>query len=255
MATHRSRSVEDLPPSQRVAGIYGNPYGTDDWKTASKRRVTLLPPDFRCAPQLLQKDSHLYKGVAKAPGGMYNYDNMAELEEEPLIREHEDDDRDRPDHRRKTHFELQAASAIIDVDSAYCPGGQARTKAEAMNRHSVRSRVGRRAYAECAGHPMFATNWDSSLTRKHDLAISLPPGVAEKIQQKAWKQVERSLRGTKTGFMVQPEIVPGCTNSSLNMSNVDSSLLSKFGSTYSLPHQKQEKRRSRRPKENRFPPV
>merc|ERR1712046_519985 len=108
---------------------------------------------------------------------------MGQLPEEPLVSEMRQDDDVCTDFRRKTHFELQAASAIIDVDSAYVPGGQARTKAEAMFRHNERNHNNRRAHAEFPGHPLFATNFDSSLTRKHDLAINLPRGVGEKIQR------------------------------------------------------------------------
>merc|ERR1711988_1972210 len=144
-AKSRSRSVMD--GSARGTSIHGDVYGTDDWKTSSKRRVTMLPPDFRCSPQLRMQDSSLYRGQATAPGALYNYDNITELPEQPLIddapKASPDDHSD--DYRRKTHFELQAASAIIDVDSAYVPGGQARTKAESLFRTAQRSRNGRRA--------------------------------------------------------------------------------------------------------------
>merc|ERR1712196_139908 len=162
------------------------------------------------------------------------------LDEEPLISDVRDVRAEDvcTDFRRKTHFELQAASAIIDVDSALVPGGQARTRVEAMFRHNARSQNGRRAYSECVGHPFFATNWDSALTRKHNIAIALPPGVGEKIQKKAWRQVEKALQQGKRGFAVQPELVPQCSNSSLNVNNLDSSLTRKFASSFLLRNKK-----------------
>lgn len=220
--------------TQRSKSVHGNVYGSASWKEQSNRRVSMLPPDFRGSGKaLLQHDSELFRGHARAPGGMYNYDNMGPLEEEPLISDIRAEDLC-TDFRRKTHFELQAASAIIDVDSAYVPGGQARTKAEAMFRHNARDQNQRRAHAEFPGHPHFATNWDSSLTRKHDLAINLPRGVGEKIQRRAWRQVERAMKGGKSGFSVQPELVPKCGKSSFDMFNVDSSLTRKFGSSMAL---------------------
>lgn len=246
--TNRSRSAADAVHHQRAQGVYGDIYGSDDWKNnidrGGNRRVTMLPPDFRCSPQLRQQDSALYRGQATAPGGMYNYDNIKELPEEPLISDapRESPDSHAMDNRRKTHFELQAATAIIDVDSAYVPGGQARTKAESMFRAGVRSRNGRRAYPEYPGHHYFATRWDSALTRKHDIAIALPPGVAEKIQERAWKQVERTLRNGKTGFAIQPELVPKCSTTSLNMHNVDSSLTRKFGSSFLISDNRSKKK-------------
>jgi len=243
--TQRSRSALD---TSRTQGTYGDVYGSTDWRGRSNRRVTMLPPDYRSSPQLRQHDSALYRTQATAPDGFYNYDNLT-VPEEPLIDNHpklSPDERDNMDFRRKTHFELQAASAIIDVDSSYVPGGQARTKAEQIFRTDrSHSRNGRRAYAEQSGHPYFSTSWDSSLTRKHDLAIVLPPGVAEKIQEKAWKSVERTLRNGKTGFAVQPELVPGCSSTSLNMSNVDSSLTRKFASSFVMQKSKKKRSRSR----------
>jgi len=236
----RSQSVTEGIHSQRSPGVYGDVYGTSEWKNQSKRRVTMLPPDFRCSPSLRLNDSELYRKHAVAPGGMYNYESMANLPEEPLISDvarratRVNDDDGFQDFRRKTHFELQAASAIIDVDSAYAPGGPARCKAEGIFRHSMRSRNGRRAYAESVGHPFFATNWDSHLTKKHDLAIALPPGMAEKIKKKAWRSVEKSLKNGKTGFCVQPELVPRHSGCERNMFNIDSSLTRKFGSSFQV---------------------
>lgn len=258
MPTHRSQSVDVGQLSQRTKGNFGNLYGSEDWKNQSRRRVTMLPPDFRGNPGMRNNDSELYRThAAVAPGAMYNYDDMNELAEEPLISDyarrvppvHADEDENAlRDFRRKTHFELQSASAIIDVDSAYVPGGQARTKAEAIFRHSVRSRNGRRAYSESVGHPHFAANWDSFLTRKHDLAIALPPGVAEKIKKKAWRSVERQLKAGKTGFCYQPELVPRHSGKENNMFMTDSSLTRKFGSSFCVADRQNKKK-------EKLPPV
>lgn len=66
----------DHPPTPRLRWQGGVPYGSQQWKNASKKRVRLLPPDMRSrsANDWLNKtDSSLLSGTCVAAGGHYNY--------------------------------------------------------------------------------------------------------------------------------------------------------------------------------------
>ena len=71
------------------------------------------------------------------------------------------------------------------------PGGASRAKQDWEEKFAQRKSYGRKAYAEMMGPGHKALNWDSSILKKHDIALGLPPGVQEKIQRKAWRDVEQ----------------------------------------------------------------
>merc|ERR1711871_884242 len=139
------------------------------------------------------------------------------------------------DYRRKTNYELQSALGTVYQDSSLMPGGQARSRSEMEWRAPKRDHNGRKAYPEFPGHAQYSSGWDSSMTKKHDLGVVLPPGVSEKIQRRAWKQVEHMMRPShRRGLSIQPEMIPLAQSKASDFSWVDSSYTKKFSSPYTL---------------------
>jgi hypothetical protein len=78
------------------------------------------------------------------------------------------------------------------TDSYAMPGGASRAKQDWADKFEKRKGgYGRKAYSEMMGPGHKALNWDSSILKKHDISLGLPPGVQESIQRKAWRSVER----------------------------------------------------------------
>lgn len=113
---------------------------------------------------------------------------------------------------------------------------------------------GRRAYPEAfGGIPTTAAGWDSVWTKKHNLTVALPPGVEERVQRRAWKEVGRYFHGMgkgegRRGFHIQAELMPLATSKSVCfLTQVDSHYMKRFGSQFNdqLPDPEIERRKAR----------